>query len=91
MMKGAAQRAFSIQVSAKFAENSVAGAYKRAVAANFRRDSVRFEAPGLNWNLKEFDRYSSAFAYGLLENGFREGDKLILWLDQTASAEVLTA
>jgi hypothetical protein len=52
---------------------------------------VRFEAPNFNWNLKEFDRYSSAFAYGLLENGFEEGDKLVLWMDQSASAEVLTA
>lgn len=41
--------------------------------------------------MKEFDRYSSAFAYGLVENGFREGDKLMLWVDQTNSAEILTA
>ena len=41
--------------------------------------------------MKEFDRYSSAFAYGLVENGYSSGDKLVLWLDQSNSAEILVA
>ena len=41
--------------------------------------------------MKEFDRYSSAFAYGLVENGYSPGDKLILWMDQNNSAEVLVS
>lgn len=41
--------------------------------------------------MKEFDRYSSAFAYGLVENGFTTGDQIVLWMDQTNSAEILTA
>ena len=41
--------------------------------------------------MKEFDRYSSAFAYGLVEGGYREGDKLVLWCDQDNSAELLVA
>lgn len=36
-------------------------------------------------------RYSSAFAFGLIENGFNRGDKLLLWVDQTNSAEILVA
>ena len=36
-------------------------------------------------------RYSSAFAFGLIENGFERGDKLLLWVDQTNSAEILVA
>ena len=36
-------------------------------------------------------RYSSAFAYGLLEAGFKPGDKLCLWMDATNSAETATA
>ena len=39
--------------------------------------------------MKEFDRYSSAFAFGLVESGFQPGDKLLLWVDQNDSAEVL--
>jgi len=41
--------------------------------------------------LKEFDRYSSAFAYGLVEGGYSPGDKIVLWMDQDNSAEVLVA
>jgi long-subunit acyl-CoA synthetase (AMP-forming) len=41
--------------------------------------------------MKEFDRYSSAFAFGLVENGYTPGDKLVIWMDQTNSAEILTA
>lgn len=41
--------------------------------------------------MKEFDRYSSAFAFGLVENGYAPGDKLMLWMDQENSAEVLVS
>lgn len=41
--------------------------------------------------MKEFDRYSSAFAFGLVEGGYKEGDRLLLWLDQENSAEILVA
>ena len=41
--------------------------------------------------MKEFDRYSSAFAFGLVEGGFSPGDKLLLWVDQDNSAEVLVS
>jgi len=65
--------------------------FKNAVASNYMFDSARFDQQKFNWNLKEFDRYSSAFAYGLVENGFSEGDKMLLWVDQTNSAEILAA
>jgi len=41
--------------------------------------------------MKDFDRYSSAFAYGLVESGYRPGDKIMLWLDQNDSAEILVS
>ena len=66
----------------KFPVDTVAGMYKSAVASNYMSDSVRFDQQHLNWTLKEFDRYSSAFAYGLVESGYRQGDKLLLWVDQ---------
>ena len=46
---------YSISVSAKFPEGTVAGIYKRAVAKNEYYDAVRFGAQKLNWNLREFD------------------------------------
>jgi len=36
-------------------------------------------------------RYSSAFAFGLVESGFSKGDKLLIWIDQTNSAEILVS
>lgn len=54
-------------------------------------DSVRFDQQHFNWTMKEFDRNSSAFAYGLVEAGFSVGDKLLLWVDRDSSAEVLVA
>ena len=36
-------------------------------------------------------RYSSAFAFGLLEAGFTPGDKLVLYCDQTYSTESLVS
>ena len=41
--------------------------------------------------MRDFDRYSSAFAYGLVESGYSVGDKLMLWVSQEDSAEVLAA
>jgi len=78
-------------VNPKFPEGTVAGMYKAAVAQNYLFDAVRFDRQKFNWNLKDFDRYSSAFAFGLVESGFAPGDKLLLWVDQTNSAEVLVA
>ena len=88
-------------VSPKFPEGTVAGAYKRAVAENEHYDAVRFGAQKINWTLREFDvklflykhsqRYSSAFAFGLVQSGFNKGDRLLMWVDQTNAAEVLVA
>ncbi|CDW74005.1 amp-binding protein [Stylonychia lemnae] len=83
------RRGFATQVSHKFPENTVAGLYKLAVANNQYYDAVRFGNQRINWTLREMDRYSSAFAFGLLESGYQRGDKLVLWADQTNSAELL--
>eukprot|EP00347_Sterkiella_histriomuscorum_P009405 403341340 len=85
------KRGFASQVSHKFPENTVAGLYKRAVAENQYYDAVRFGAQKFNWTVKEMDRYSSAFAHGLVESGYQRGDKLLLWADQTNSAEILVS
>jgi len=78
-------------VNPKFPSDTVAGMFKAAVASNYMFDSARFDDQRFNWDLKDFDRYSSAFAFGLVENGYTQGDKVLLWVDSTNSAEILTA
>jgi len=65
----------------KFPAGTVAGQFKTAVAVNSGVDIIRFDNQKLNWTLKEFDRYSSAFAFGLLEAGYARGDSLVLYAD----------
>ena len=78
-------------MNAKFPTDTVAGKFKVAVSSNYMFDSVRFDQQRFNCTMKEFDRYSSAFAYGLVESGYKPGDKLVLWIDQNDSAEVLVS
>ena len=75
----------------KFPAGTVAGSYKSAVAEKPEYDAVRFHNQRYNWSLQEFDRYSSAFAFGLLEAGFSKGDSLVFAGDQTCAAESLVA
>jgi acyl-CoA synthetase (AMP-forming)/AMP-acid ligase II len=79
------------EVNPKFPTDTVAGKFKIAVSSNYMFDSVRFDQQRFNWTMKEFDRYSSAFAFGLLEAGYSHGDRLALWLDQDNSAEILVS
>ena len=80
-----------VRLNPKFPTDTATGQYKVAVASNYMFDAVRFDQQRFNWNLREFDRYSSAFAYGLAESGYEVGDKLLLWVSQEDSAEVLAA
>ena len=90
-LKQIMKRGFAAKLNPKFPTDTSAGMYKIAVASNYMFDAVRFDSQRFNWTLKEFDRYSSAFAYGLVESGFRPGDKMMLWMDQNNSAEILVA
>ena len=80
-LKTFVRRGFAAKLNPKFPTDTVAGMYKLATASNYMFDAVRFDQQKFNWNLKDFDRYSSAFAYGLVENGYTEGDKILLWVD----------
>lgn len=75
----------------KFPDGTVGGLYKAAVAAKPEYDCMRVDSQRINWSLKELDRYSSAFAFGLLEAGFTPGDRLLLYIDQTYSTESLVS
>lgn len=77
--------------SEKFPESTVPGVLKHARSNNEWKDCVRFDSQNYNFTIKELDDYTSAFAYGLVENGYKPGDKLMLWVDQESSAEIATA
>ena len=81
----------AIIANPKFPVGTVAGNYKTAVAEQPEYDAVRFHSQRFNWSLREFDRYSSAFAFGLLEAGFQRDDALVMYNDQTCAAESLVA
>jgi len=91
MLQKILSRRFSAQVVPKFPEGTVAGLLKASVAAQGNQDVVRFNNQNLNWTLKELDRYSSAFAFGLLEAGFTRGDRILVWVDRTKAAESVVA
>lgn len=82
---------FSAAVSPKFPLETPVGQLKSVAVENPLKDAVRFNSQDYNWTYKELDTYSSAFAFGLMENGFVPGERLLLWVDLTASAEILVA
>jgi hypothetical protein len=75
----------------KFPEGTVAGLIKQALAKNASTDVARFENIRTNWTVKEVDRYSSAFAFGLLNAGYKSGDSIVLFVDQTCASESFIA
>jgi len=69
----------------------VAGLLKTSVITNGEKDILRINNQKINWSLKELDRYSSAFAFGLMEAGFARGDSLVLWIDRANNAECIVS
>ena len=75
----------------KYSEDSIPGAIKEARNNNEWIDVARFHSQDQNWTIKELDQHSAAFAYGLVERGYKPGDKLMLWVDDEHSAELAVA
>lgn len=75
----------------RYPESTIPNILKEARSNNEWLDCVRFDAQKLNLTVKEFDVYSTAFSYGLVEQGFEPGDKLMLWVDTENSAEIAVA
>jgi hypothetical protein len=55
------------------------------------RDAIRFENQNKTWTYKELEHHSNAFAYGLLELGYKRGDRLLLWADKAYTSEITIA
>lgn len=53
-------------------------------------ESVQFDKQNLKWTLADVKRYSDAFSCGLVDNGWKAGDSLAVWLPAD-TAEALVA
>jgi len=83
--------AHAMGANPKFPEGTIAGLLKTSVVNNGEKDILRINNQRVNWSLKELDRYSSAFAFGLMEAGFSRGDSLVLWVDRASNAECIVS
>lgn len=52
---------------------------------------MRFENQNITWTFEDLDRHSNAFAYGLVEQGWKSGDRLLLWIGNNHTSEICAA
>jgi len=55
------------------------------------RNAIRFENQNRSWTYRDLEHHSNAFAYGLLELGYKRGDRLLLWVDKAYTSEITVA
>ncbi|CAD8086159.1 unnamed protein product [Paramecium sonneborni] len=70
---------------------SIQQGFSNLAKANPLKNGFRFENQNLTWTFGEFDTHSSAFAYGLIEQGWKQGDKLLLLLGRSNTSEAAAA
>uniref|UniRef100_A0A7S2CY20 AMP-dependent synthetase/ligase domain-containing protein n=1 Tax=Octactis speculum TaxID=3111310 RepID=A0A7S2CY20_9STRA len=76
----AAARSFSVGIQEKLAT---------LVDAHPMMETVQFNKQNLKWSMADVKRYSDAFSSGLVDNGWKAGDSLAVWLPAD-TAESLT-
>ncbi|CAD8078850.1 unnamed protein product [Paramecium sonneborni] len=64
--------------------------FSTLVKQNPLKNGFRFENQNLTWTFGEFDTHSNALAYGLIEQGWKQGDKLLLMLGRSNTSEAAT-
>jgi acyl-CoA synthetase (AMP-forming)/AMP-acid ligase II len=62
-------------------------AFTEQVERNGLRNAFRFDNQNLTWTYDEFETHSNAFAYGLVEQGWKSGDKLAMLLGKSNTSE----
>jgi len=55
------------------------------------KNDIRFENQNRTWTYKEIEQHSNAFAYGLLELGYKRGDRILVWIDKAYTSEITIA
>lgn len=66
-------------------------AFQTMFLKNPLKDAIRFESQNQNWTYQELDTHSDAFAYGLIELGYKPGDRLGLWLEKAHTSEIIAS
>jgi len=56
-----------------------------------QKNAVRFESQNKTWTYKELDRHSNAFVNGILELGYKKGDRFLFWIDKAFPSEITIA
>lgn len=74
-----------------FATSSVGDLLSKRIEENKVKSAVRFENQGRTWTYHELNEHSNAFAYGLVELGYKPGDRLVFWFDKTQTSQVANA
>ncbi|KRX08265.1 hypothetical protein PPERSA_01195 [Pseudocohnilembus persalinus] len=75
----------------KYSFSSSAGPLDNILSENPHKNAIRFENQNRIWTQQELASHSNAFAYGLVEQGYKAGDKLLLWVEKNSNAEVVAA
>lgn len=70
---------------------SVRSLLSSRLSENPLKDAIRFENQNKTWTFKELETHSNAFAYGLLELGYKKGDRILFWIDKSYTSEITAA
>eukprot|EP00744_Colponema_vietnamica_P001901 GILI01003082.1.p1 GENE.GILI01003082.1~~GILI01003082.1.p1 ORF type:complete len:363 (-),score=153.64 GILI01003082.1:321-1409(-) len=83
-------RCFSAAASpASGAPQTVSDLFETKPSRFLVKDAVRFQNQKIRWTYAELKKFTDALASGFLEQGFKAGDKIALWMDN--SAELLVS
>jgi hypothetical protein len=74
-----------------FSSKTLAGGLSAQLEKNEHKNAFRFENQNKTWTFKEVNEHSNAFANGLLELGFKAGDRVLFWLDSSNTSEIAMA
>ena len=54
-------------------------------------NALRFENQSKTWAFHELHEHSNAFALGLVELGYKPGDRVVFWLDRAQTSQSVVA
>ena len=90
-LKKLAGRTLFSSFQRNFASSSIGELFHKQSNQNDRRNAIRFENQGQTWDYREVNEHSNAFALGLVELGYKPGDRLVFWFDRAQTSQIVTA
>lgn len=67
---------------------NIGGLLSARISEGPLKNAIRFENQNKTWTFKELEHHSNAVAYGLLELGYKRGDRILLWVDKSYTSEI---